>query len=248
MCTNFSYMTKNRSPGRRPPARPGPRRPTGARGTLGRRAASVRSPKRADLLSATLASGALARLVTHFAAHPDEALHVRALQRRTGLTPRSLQIELARLERLGVIRRRPEERQVQYVLVEGSSRWRVLRELVRELADPVDVVRGALAEVPGVAAAFVFGSFVRDDTRDDSDIDVLIVDDGIHQDLLARRMLDAGVLLGREVNHVQMTREEMRRRLATGRGFLTRILAGPKRWLIGNNRALGTEISARETA
>jgi predicted transcriptional regulator len=60
-----------------------------------------------------LASGALARLLIHFATHPDDAPHVRALQRRTGLAPRSLHMELARLERLGVIERQADGRQVQ---------------------------------------------------------------------------------------------------------------------------------------
>lgn len=119
---------------------------------------AVRAPKRADPLSAVLASGALARLVTHFALRPDEAPHTRALQRVTGLTSRSLQTELARLERLGVIHREVSGRHVRHVPNEQSPRWRLFRELVRELGDPTEVVRDALSDVPGLEAAFVFGS------------------------------------------------------------------------------------------
>lgn len=224
------------------------RAPTrGGRSATGRRRPAVRSPKRTDLLSTTLASGALARLVTHFAAHPDDALHVRALGRRTGLTPRSLHTELARLERLGVVQRRSQGRHVHYVLVEDSARWRALRALVRELADPVEVIRGALADVPGVAAAFVFGSFAHGDVREDSDVDVFVLDDGLPDGCLARRTLDAGVLLGREVNVVQMTHNEFQRRFSSRNGFLTRVLAGPKRWLIGGERALAAERPAKGT-
>lgn len=194
----------------------------------------TRSPKRNDALSSTLASGALARLVIDLAVRPEEAPHGRALGQRTGLTPRSLQTELVRLERLGVLQRRPDGRLVRYELNEGSPRWRALRGLVRALADPADVLRSALADVPGVATAFVFGSIARGDFREDSDVDVFILDDGVPEDLLARRTLDAGVLLQREVSVVQMTAGELRSRAMAGSGFILDVLRGPKLWLAGS--------------
>jgi predicted nucleotidyltransferase len=205
------------------------------------RSPAVRAPKRADLLSSVLASGALARLVIHFAVRPDERPHARALQRHTGLTPRSLQIELARLERLGVVERRAEGHRVAYALNERSPRWRALRQLIPQLADPVDVLRDALSDMPGIDAAFVFGSFARGDVREDSDVDVFVLGGEVAEDLLARRTLDAGVLLGREVNVVQLSRDELRRRMQTGSGFLGRVLAAPKRWLVGDEATLGVE-------
>lgn len=130
---------------------------------------------------------------------------------------------------------------MKYTLNEDGSRWRVLRQLIRELADPVDVARDALSDVPGVLAAFVFGSFARGDVRKDSDVDVFILGEGIPEDLLSRRTLDAGVLLGREVNVVQMTRGELRERLQAGSGFLTHVFTGAKRWLVGDERTLSSE-------
>lgn len=209
---------------------------------LGIRRAEVRTSKRDDPLSSVLASGALARLITHFAVRPDERPHMRALQRHTGLTPRSLQMELARLERLGVVERSTDGYRVTYTLNEEGPRWRVLRQLVRELADPVDVIRDVLSDVPGIVAGFVFGSFARGDVREDSDVDVLVLGEAIPEDLLSRRTLDAGVLLGREVNVVSMSRDELRTRLKTGSGFLPRVLAGPKRWLVGDEAMLGADL------
>ena len=203
-----------------------------------RQASGPRSPKRGDALSSTLASGALARLVIDLAVHPEEAPHGRELQRRTGLTPRSLQTELARLEALGIVQRRPEGRLVRYALNEGSPRWRALRALVRELADPADVLRSALADISGVAAAFVFGSMARGDFREDSDVDLFVLDDGVPEYLLARRTLDAGVLLRREVNVVQMAAEELARRVAAESGFIQDVLRGPKLWVGGHTGAL----------
>jgi predicted nucleotidyltransferase len=207
-----------------------------------RQASGPRSPKRGDALSSILASGALARLVIDLAVHPEEAPHGRALQRRTGLTPRSLQAELARLEGLGIVQRRPEGRLVRYALNEGSPRWRALRALVRELADPVDVLRSALADVPGVAAAFVFGSIARGDFREDSDVDLFVLGEGIPDDLLARRTIEAGVLLRREVSVVRMTSEELAHRIAAGSGFVLAVLRGAKLWVAGSQQAFDTVV------
>jgi predicted nucleotidyltransferase len=193
----------------------------------------TRTPKRTDALSATLASGAMARVIIDLAVHPDDAPYGREIQRRTGLTPRSLQTELARLESLGVLRRRQEGRLVRYELIESSPRWRALRALIRELADPVDVVRNALADVPGIAAAFVFGSFARGDTREDSDVDVFLIDDGIPEERLARRTIEAEILLGREVSVVQMTRDELASRIESGSSFIDNVFRRPKILLVG---------------
>jgi predicted nucleotidyltransferase len=211
-----------------------------------RQASGPRSPKRGDALSSILASGALARLVIDLAVHPEEAPHGRALQRRTGLTPRSLQTELARLEALGIVRRRPQGRLVRYELNEGSPRWRALRALVRELADPADVLRDALADVPGVGAAFVFGSIARGDFREDSDVDLFILDEGVPDDLLARRTIDAGVLLCREVSVVRMTSEELARRIAAGSGFALAVLRGPKLWVAGSEHRFDASVAGME--
>ena len=216
------------------------RQPAGER----RSPVAVRAPKRADPLSAVLASGALARLVTHFALRPDEAPHTRALQRATGLTSRSLQTELARLERLGVIRREVSGRHVRHIPNEQSPRWRLLRELVRELADPADVVRDALSDVPGLEAAFVFGSMARGtDIREGSDIDLFVLRGNLAEDRLARRTIDAGVLLKREVNPVVMGVEELRDRLSGESGFLRAVLSEPKRWVVGDEGALQSALA-----
>lgn len=70
-------------------------------------------------------------------------------------------------------------------------------------ANPVDVIPDVVSDVPGIGAAFVFVSFAGGDLREDSDVDVFVVGDEIPENVLSRRTLDAGELLGKEVNVVQ---------------------------------------------
>lgn len=199
-----------------------------------------RQPVRGPLcggLAEVLPSAAFARLLLHLALHGDEPQHVRALQRSTGLSPSSLVHELKRLERRGLVERRESGRRVEYTVVHGSSRWSALRGLIREFADPSEVVAEAISPARGVEAAFVYGSFARGDARDDSDVDVLVVSTGPDAEL-GRGAAEASVLLGRPVEIRRYTPEKLQRQLSAGNAVLRRILDGPKRWIVGDEARL----------
>jgi predicted nucleotidyltransferase len=194
-------------------------------------------------LSDMLASSALARLLLHFALHGDEPRHVRALQRRSGLSMSSLHRELRRLEERGLIERLERGSRVSYRATQSQPRWKTLREFIRAFADPVEVVEQALGAVEGIEAAFVYGSFARGDAREDSDVDVLVVGDADAQARAGREAAEASVLLGRPVEIRAYTREKLDRQVQAGSPVLERILAGSKRWIIGEERVLGEKVA-----
>lgn len=202
-------------------------------------------------LARVLASGAMARLVTHFVLHSDSNLHFRALQRMTGLSSRSLQHECARLEELGMIRRERAGRSVRYLAVSEHPRWRVLRELVREFAEPAEILRVALAGVPGVDGAFIYGSYARKtDIHPASDVDVFVFGETLDEPetrfALAAEALEAAGLLGREVNVCRYTPRKLHAGAAEGTRFLRSVLNGEKDWLIGNESVLRDETARPE--
>lgn len=199
-----------------------------------------------DPLSRVLASSALAHLILYFVLHPDAAPHFRALQRATGIASRSLQHELARLEALGMIRRERDGRLMRFPRVADHPRWAVFRDLVREFAEPKTLLRTALAEVPGIQAAFVFGSYARGNMDEHSDIDVFAIGEQWHAPAtelsLSAGTQEAAMLLGREVNVTRFTRSKLQARRAGG--FLRSVLDGPKEWLVGDAAVL--ELSVGE--
>jgi predicted nucleotidyltransferase len=186
-----------------------------------------RSPTQ-DPLALALASGAMARLVRYFAVNPESAPHVRALERITGLGPASLKNELDRLLTLGLLVRRQDGNKVRYAADDETPLWAQFRALVRELSTPEDVLPYALAEVEGVEGAFIFGSFAKGSAREESDVDVMVLGDRIDEPSLFRHIVEASVLLGREVNVVQATRDEFR----NGQRFFRNVAREPKQWLV----------------
>jgi DNA-binding Lrp family transcriptional regulator len=119
------------------------------------------------------------RLVMYFVLHPEYRIHFRVLKERLGLGTGALQRELARLQELGLITRVDEHGRACYTPVVEHPSWRAFRTLLREHADPMDVLREALSGVSGIQAAFVYGSTMRGDTRPDSDIDRFIMEEGM---------------------------------------------------------------------
>ncbi len=192
----------------------------------------------ASTLNHLLGSRATARVVTHFVVHPDRPLHFRALLRRTGIGVRSLQTELDRLVEAGLLERREEDGRVLYIALHDHPSWDALRTLVRNHAEPAEVLREVLWDVPGIEAAFVFGSFARGDPRPDSDVDLFVLSDEAPPGALGRAVLDAAVLLDREINLLRCTRAKLAGELRSGGTFARAVHAGPKQWIIGSDEAL----------
>ncbi len=203
-------------------------------------------------LEKILPSRALARILGYFATNPTSPVHFRKLQRITNLPHRSLQIELQRLQDLGVLNRATNGRLVEYHINETSSRWPPLRSLVREFAEPADLFRPALAQRAGITAAFIYGSFTQGDrVHAASDVDIFVVTesepDRALRDLLAETALEIGGFIGREVNFTRFTRVAVAqlRDLGAGRHpghgrshFIRDVLSGPKLWLVGSEAEL----------
>lgn len=185
-----------------------------------------------------LGSETLYRVILFFLCHPGEATHFRALQRRVRAGVRPLKMALDRLEELGLLRSEGAANRRVYRAVDEHTGWNALRHMVREFAEPADVLREALADVPGIEAAFVFGSFASGGVRPESDVDLFILGDEIPSRALGRGTSESSFVLGRDVNVVRSTRADLARRLAEDSSFIRRVVESPKRWVLGDERTL----------
>lgn len=186
-----------------------------------------------DQLSPFLGSEARARLLAHFVARPESRLHVRALERDTGIGKRSLQAELSRLVEMDLVRREREGRRVVYVRTGFTREWLAIDRLVATYGIPL-LLRAALVAVPGVEAAFIFGSLARGDARQDSDVDLLVYGETD----ASLDILYVFGLLARRVDDKWVDPDQFARWNDPRTSFLPAVLAGPKIWLIGNEDVL----------
>lgn len=188
-------------------------------------------------------SRALQSLIVRFVLQPDAAPHFRELQRLTRVGVRSLQAALGRLQDRGLVY--SEGRGNRRLLRANADHpgWDALRRMVRVFVDPSEVLGEALAGIPGIRAAFIFGSTARGEARAESDVDLFVVGEDVARHPVARIASEATAVLDREVNVVRYTPAELARRASAGDAFIRSIAREPKQWLIGDDR-LFTELGA----
>ena len=130
-------------------------------------------------------------------------------------------------------------RQKHYQANAASPVFTELRALVLKTSGLVDVLRAALMSLaPQIRAAFVYGSLAKGQDTAASDIDLMVVGDRLTYADLFAAVEDASARLGRKVSPTIYSPKELSKRRRQDAAFVTRVLAQPKLWVIGDDRAL----------
>jgi len=189
-----------------------------------------------DLLEAVIPSQARIRLLGVLLLEPEGRFYVRELVARTGLPQGSVQRELARLAKAGIVTREASGRQVYYRANEQCPIVPDLRSVLIKTVGLADAIRESIRpEAGAIRAAFIFGSFARAEPEPESDVDLFVIGQ-IAPHSLAALLRDARV--ARVINPVVMLPEEFRERAASGDQFVREVLESPRIYLIGDEDEL----------
>lgn len=194
------------------------------------RGGPIRQPGR---IASTLFGLTRRQVLSLLFGQPDQTFYAREVARRTGGAVGAVQRELQILVSAGILRRAESGRQVYYQADSQSPIFQELRSIVAK-TDVVPTLAAALAILgPRAELAFVFGSTASGRATNESDIDLFVVGDATLGDAVDA-LAAAQTALGREINPVVQTRAEFARRVAGGDHFLTRVLEGPRLFVIGD--------------
>jgi predicted nucleotidyltransferase len=170
---------------------------------------------------------------------PDRSFYANELIALARSGTGAVQRELASLLAAGLVTVRDQGNQKHYQANAASPVFAELRGLVLKTVGLADVLRAALAPLADqVAAAFVYGSVARQQDTAGSDVDVLIVSDALGYAEVFSALEGAAQTLGRTINPTLYTRAELARRRAQDNAFVTRVLAQPRIWLMGDEEVL----------
>ncbi len=188
-----------------------------------------------DNLSTALFGKTKRALLALFFSNPEESYYLRQITRITAAGQGSVQRELKKLAEAGIIERFEQGRQVYFRAKRNCPIFDELRGLTLKTAGLVEVLRSALSPVTDkIDLAFVYGSQARGTARAASDIDLLIVGN-LDELELHRFISQAEEQLSRPVNYTFLTPQEFKKRKKERGGFLSRILAGEKIFIIGDS-------------
>ncbi len=170
--------------------------------------------------------------------HPERKLHMREIARLTGTAAGTLNKELDRLHRAGLLDRERVGNQVQYSANRSHQIYPELASILRKTVGVRDVLIAALAPLSErIKVALVFGSIARGTETVGSDVDVLIVgslDFGVVIDALHPIQQQ----LGREINPKVFSVREWKARIKAKDPFIAEVLVQPKIFLLGSEHEL----------
>jgi len=148
----------------------------------------------------------------------------------------AVQRELARLEAAGLVTATRIGKQKHYQANPASPVFRELRGLVLKTSGMADVLREALASVASrIRAAFVCGSIAKGEDTAASDIDLMVISEGLTYADLFRELEEASQRLGRKIAPTIYSPTELARRVEQDSSFVMRVLQQPKIWVMGSD-------------
>jgi predicted nucleotidyltransferase len=170
---------------------------------------------------------------------PGRTFSISELIQTTGAGSGAVQREVARLAGSGLLLMTPLGNQKRYRANPDAPIYDELVAIVRKTFGLAAPLREALAPLADrLQMAFVYGSVAKGRDTASSDIDLMLVTDDLTYPEVMAALHPLIERLGREINPTLYTREELRKRIAAGNSFITRVLAQPRLWLIGSEHDL----------
>ena len=170
---------------------------------------------------------------------PGRTWSISELIQTTGAGSGAVQREVARLAGSGLLLMEPLGNQKRYRANPGAPIHDELAAIVRKTFGLAGPLREALEPLANrLEMAFIYGSVAKGSDTARSDIDLMLVTDELSYPDVMAALHPLMERLGREINPTLYTRADLRKRIAAGNSFVTRVLAQPRIWLIGGEHDL----------
>jgi predicted nucleotidyltransferase len=177
------------------------------------------------------------RVLSLLLGQPERAFGTSELIGLVGAGSGAVQRELDRFALAGLVTATTVGRQKLYQANRASPVFAELSAIVEKTAGIAEALRRALQAVgPRLRLAILYGSVAKETDRATSDIDVLMVGDGLSLEDVYSALEPAEKNLGRRISPTLYTSDEFNRRRAARTPFLTKVLAGKHIVLAGEVR------------
>jgi len=158
----------------------------------------------------------------------QEGVHLRELERRTGVNGRHLLRELHTLRDAGILIPKQVGNLVIYRFNPDCPIYEDIQSLIRKTIGLADILREMLEPFMGrIELAYVFGSHARGEQRADSDVDLLVVGN-VTRRQLSTAVRQTGRILQREINVAIYASSEYSKALKDKDSFVSRVHSGPR--------------------
>ena len=200
-------------------------------------------------ISDVLFSGVQQKVLALLFGNSDRSFYTNEIAKLRKTGRGALQRELERLTSSGLITMTLSGAQKHYKANKNSPIFAELRGIVLKTFGLSDVLKIALLEhASAIRLAFIYGSVAKGTDTAASDIDVMVIADGLSYSLIFEALTKAEETLGRKVNPTLYSPAEFSKKIESDNHFVIRVLDQPKIILIGDEHVFPTGKSAEPAA
>lgn len=190
-------------------------------------------------LANALFSGVQQRLLGLLFGQPERSFYMSQIVRQLHSGTGAVERELTRLERSGLISVERIGNQKHYRANRASPIFPELHGIIQKTVGLKEPLQRALQDfAPQIKAAFVYGSVARQADTANSDIDLMVIGDGLVYSDLYLGLQDAEKLLGRPVNPNILDYAEWQKKRADAGSFIQKVISQPKIFVFGSEADL----------
>ena len=166
--------------------------------------------------------------------NPDKSFYAKEVVRHAGIGIGTVQRELEKLSRAGILTVKKIGNQKHYQANRESPIFEELYSLVLKTFGMASVFQRKLETLAEkIKVSFIFGSVARGTDHASSDIDVMVISDSLDYPELMAAVHQAETELGRVVNPKLYGTSEFREKIESDNSFVERVMKQPKIFLIG---------------
>ena len=160
---------------------------------------------------------------------PDKSFYTNEIMRWADMGRGTIRRELDRLVSAGIISVTAEGNQNHYQAKQDNPVYTELLGIVRKTFGVVDVIKQALKPLNAqIKLAFIYGSIAKGTDARTSDIDLMLIGEGLNYGDVIDVLIPLDESLQRSVNPTVFTSAEFASRLDQNSSFLVRVMEQPK--------------------
>jgi len=162
-------------------------------------------------------------VLNYFFLNPHDSLYVNELARKLSLDKRNLVKKIRELENEGILSSQSRGNLKLYSINPRFPLYKEYKNIILKTIGFKKKLQDIINETPDIEKAYIYGSYAHDKMDTHSDIDLLVI--GEHSVLfLQKKITSVQKELGREINIVNMSANEFKKRQKNRDPFIVDIL------------------------
>jgi predicted nucleotidyltransferase len=194
------------------------------------------------MLEKLFGSKARVSLLTLFCLNPGKQFYVREIERKTNLSYISVSNELKNLQEFGLLKSTFKGNQKHFWIDEHFVLYEDLQKIILKTEGVTKTIMDTFSLLKNIDFLFIYGSFASGKANVQSDLDLFIVGNVSHDDVIDMIVKKENEI-GRPINVTIYKQEDLMSRIKNQDSFIMNVIKEPKIMITGSEnefKALGT--------